>query len=93
MVHELCSTVRSVTCAGIWQRWSEPRRKVWVAALERFGVRADIGGRILDLLYGAFSCRVLIPIRADYGYVDPADCGSDGPVNGVVFSCVGLFHC
>ena len=46
---------------AFWERWIEPRRKAGIAALEQFEVYAETGGRLLDLLYGAFYYRMLIP--------------------------------
>ncbi|MGS0649037.1 TetR/AcrR family transcriptional regulator C-terminal ligand-binding domain-containing protein [Komagataeibacter melomenusus] len=46
---------------AFWDRWIAPRRKAGVEALAQFGVLPEAGERILDLLYGAFYYRMLIP--------------------------------
>lgn len=51
----------SVLEQAFWDRWIEPRRKAGVTALAQFGVPSDKGELLLDLLYGAFYYRMLIP--------------------------------
>ncbi|MFT8522656.1 TetR/AcrR family transcriptional regulator [Gluconobacter oxydans] len=46
---------------AFWDRWIAPRRKAGIEALEQFGVAAQTGELMLDLLYGAFYYRMLIP--------------------------------
>lgn len=42
-------------------RWIAPRRKAGLEALEQFGMPSETGELMLDLLYGAFYYRMLIP--------------------------------
>ena len=46
---------------AFWDRWIAPRRKAGIEALEQFGVAEQTGELMLDLLYGAFYYRMLIP--------------------------------
>lgn len=46
---------------AFWDRWIAPRRKAGIEALEQFGVAVQTGELMLDLLYGAFYYRMLIP--------------------------------
>ncbi|GBR44414.1 transcriptional regulator [Gluconobacter roseus NBRC 3990] len=46
---------------AFWDRWIAPRRRAGIEALEQFGVTAQMGELMLDLLYGAFYYRMLIP--------------------------------
>ena len=46
---------------AFWDRWIAPRRKAGIEALRQFGVAAQTGELMLDLLYGAFYYRMLIP--------------------------------
>lgn len=46
---------------AFWDRWIAPRRRAGIEALEQFGVAAQTGELMLDLLYGAFYYRMLIP--------------------------------
>lgn len=46
---------------AFWDRWIAPRRKAGIEALGQFGVAAQTGELMLDLLYGAFYYRMLIP--------------------------------
>ncbi|MBF0865251.1 TetR/AcrR family transcriptional regulator [Gluconobacter sp. R71646] len=51
----------SVLEQAFWDRWIAPRRKAGIEALEQFGVATETGELMLDLLYGAFYYRMLIP--------------------------------
>lgn len=51
----------SVLEQAFWDRWIAPRRKAGLEALEQFGMPSETGELMLDLLYGAFYYRMLIP--------------------------------
>lgn len=51
----------SVLEQAFWDRWIAPRRKAGVQALNHFGMPSTTAELILDLLYGAFYYRMLIP--------------------------------
>lgn len=46
---------------AFWKSWIYPRRVEGLEAMEAVGVARDKGGVILDLLFGAFYYRMLIP--------------------------------
>ncbi|MBT0676775.1 MULTISPECIES: TetR/AcrR family transcriptional regulator [Komagataeibacter] len=51
----------SVLEQAFWDRWIAPRRQAGKEALEQFGVSSEEAELTLDLLYGAFYYRMLIP--------------------------------
>ncbi|WP_198159764.1 MULTISPECIES: TetR/AcrR family transcriptional regulator [Sphingomonas] len=57
--------------AAFWENWIKPRREEALRAIQPFGVARDEGDILLDLLFGAFYYRMLIPYAAiDSEWID-----------------------
>ncbi|WP_105423608.1 TetR/AcrR family transcriptional regulator [Neorhizobium sp. T25_27] len=53
---------------AFWEKWIGPRRESGQKAMQEFGVSSEEASLALDLLYGAFYYRMLIP----YAEIDDA---------------------
>lgn len=49
---------------AFWDNWIHPRREEGLAAIEAGGLSRDEGALLLDLVFGAFYYRLLIPYAA-----------------------------